>query len=142
MTRSREGIARLWRADGRGEPRIFPGARAVAIDPEGRQVATANGGRTVQVWATDAAEEPLVLQAPRLASNEFEIGKVTFSLDGSKLAASAQHRQDDGKGSAGSEALALVWRLDEPGDPLILRGHQHAVDDLLLRPDGSRLLTI
>ena len=58
--------ARVWNADGAGQPLVLRGhdahVYAAVWAPDGQRIATSSEDRTVRVWNADGAGQPLVLR--------------------------------------------------------------------------------
>ena len=93
---TRDTTARLWSADGQGEPLVFKGhADAVwsaAFSPDGRRVVTASADGTARVWSADGQGEPLVLKSDGRSA--------AFSPDGRRVVTSSE------------TGAVRVWRVD------------------------------
>ena len=119
--------ARVWRADGSGEPIILPGeASSVAFSPDGARVATGsfNAEGTVRIWRADGTGEPVVLRG-----HQNHVNTVDFSPDGSRVV------------TAAFDGTAAVWRADGTGEPIIFRGHVDEVFSAAFSPDGTRVVS-
>ena len=128
VTGSRDGTARVWRADGTGPARILKGhtgeVLAVAFSPDGRQVVTASADRTARVWRVEGGAGAEVLMG-----HTGEVVAVAFSPNGARVV------------TASRDGTARVWRVDGSGTPEVLRGHQQAVVAVAFSPDGARVVT-
>src|SRR5262249_54953110 len=66
VTAAFDETARVWSADGKGEPSILRGhedqVSSVAWSPDSKQIVTASADKTLRIWSADGAGEPL---APR-----------------------------------------------------------------------------
>ncbi|MCU0687353.1 MAG: WD40 repeat domain-containing protein, partial [Polyangiaceae bacterium] len=127
VTGSGDLTARVWNADGTGEPVVLRGHEAivyaVAFSPDGRHVATASWDKTARVWNADGTGEPVVLRG-----HENMVHGVAFSPDGALVATASQDRS------------VRLWRADGTGEPLALR-HDGPVNAVALSPDGQRLVS-
>jgi WD40 repeat protein/serine/threonine protein kinase len=98
------GTARIWRADGTGQPVVFRGhedwvARAT-FSPDGSKIVTASRDRTARVWRADGTGEPIILRHPRAVTAS------SFSPDGSLVV------------TASLDGMARVWRADGTGEAI------------------------
>ena len=127
-TASRDGTARVWRADGTGEPRVLAGhggeVVAVAFSPEGRRVVTASRDGTARVWWVEGSAGPEVL-----AGHLSEVVAAAFSPDGERVV------------TASRDGTARVWRADGTGVPVVLRGHEQGVVAASFDRTGERVVT-
>ncbi|WP_198316639.1 CHAT domain-containing protein [Cystobacter fuscus] len=128
VTASRDGTARVWRADGTGMPRVLEGhggeVLAVAFSPDGRRVVTASADHTARVWWVEGDSG-----AELLAGHMGEVLAVAFSPDGRWVV------------TASRDGTARVWRADGTGVPVVLRGHEQGVVTAAFSPDGQRVVT-
>ncbi|MCU0546166.1 MAG: protein kinase [Oscillatoriaceae cyanobacterium Prado104] len=91
---SRDGTAKLWRADGEGRGTLLRSMRdnsgdvlCLAFSPDGRILATGSRDGTIYLW--DAGTGDLL---ELLAGHEGEVLSVAFSADGASLASGAGDR--------------------------------------------------
>jgi WD40 repeat protein len=128
VTASRDGTARVWRADGTGLPQVLAGhggeVLATAFSPDGRRVVTASVDRTARVWWVEGSAGPEVL-----AGHMGEVVAAAFSPDGERVV------------TASRDGTARVWRTDGTGLPVVLRGHEQGVVTAAFSPDGERVVT-
>ncbi|AUX40495.1 uncharacterized protein SOCE26_018960 [Sorangium cellulosum] len=128
VTASLDNTARVWNADGTGEPLILRGHEEVvysaAFSPDGRRIVTASWDRTARVWNADGTGEPLVLRghAGRLYA-------AAFSPDGRRIVTASQDK------------TVRVWNADGTGEPLVLRGHEGPLNSCAFSPDGRRIVS-
>jgi hypothetical protein len=103
---SGDKTARVWSADGRGEPLVLRGHEndvcTAAWSPDGKRILTTPQDRTVRVWNADGSGEPMVLRGAAGPYN-----RAAFSPDGKRIAA------------ASDDKTVSVWTDLEP-----LRGAQ------------------
>ena len=113
-----DSTARVWNADGTGQPVTLKGHRgwvtSVAFSPDGKKVLTGSSDNTARVWNADGTGQPVILKGheTRVASvvnfesrSESGVSSVAFSPDGKKVL------------TGSSDNTARVWTLD----PLELR---------------------
>ncbi|MGK3987685.1 protein kinase [Sorangium sp. So ce136] len=128
VTASWDRAARVWGADGTGEPLVLRGhedrVNSAAFSPDGERVVTASWDRTARVWSADGAGEPLVLRG-----HEDWVYSAAFSPDGKRIV------------TASADRTARVWNADGTGEPLVLRGHTDQVYAAAFSPDGKRIVT-
>src|SRR5262249_7609166 len=64
VTASWDKTARVWNADGSGEPLVLKGhegrVNSAAWSPDGRRIVTASEDKTARVWNADGSGAPLV----------------------------------------------------------------------------------
>ena len=128
LTASGDGTAKVWNADGSGEPVVLRGHRAgvrAAFDPVGERVLTFSRGGTARVWEVGPETEPAVLRhagAVRIAA---------WSPLGDRLA------------TASEDGTVQVWSANglPELEPVALEGHATAVEVVAWNPLGDRLLT-
>jgi WD40 repeat protein len=122
---SHNGVLRLWNVKtGRllAERRAHGGRHigVVRFSPDGARIASGAADRTVGLWSSDLAGEPVVLHG-----HAHVVSEVRFSHSGRRLA------------SADSGGWVRLWNLDEPLDePQVLRGHNAYVNPVRYSPDG------
>jgi WD40 repeat protein/tRNA A-37 threonylcarbamoyl transferase component Bud32 len=102
--------------------KCVPVPRAVALHPDGKQLAVASGDKAVIVWDLKAGKE-----VSRLQGNTAVAGSLAFSPDGKYLA------------SAGPDQSVRVWELETGKALATLAGHSGAVVSLAFSPDSKRL---
>ncbi|HEU4406677.1 MAG TPA: protein kinase [Polyangiaceae bacterium] len=128
VTACLDKAARVWNADGTGEPLVLRGhedaVASAAFSPDGKRLATASRDKTVRVWNADGSGAPLVLRG-----HEARVTSVAFSPDGKRLATASEDR------------TVRLWSADGAGEPLVLRGHEATVYSPTFSPDGKRLVT-
>jgi WD40 repeat protein len=99
VTASVDGTARVWRADGTGEPVVLRGHEgsvvSAAFSPDGTHVVTASSDDAAQVWRADGTGEPVVLRG-----HERPVWSAAFSPDGTHVVTAAEDR------------TARVWRVE------------------------------
>ncbi|WP_437594892.1 nSTAND1 domain-containing NTPase [Sorangium sp. So ce1000] len=128
VTASLDKTARVWNADGTGEPLVLHGHEApinsVAWSPDGKRIVTASEDKTARVWNADGTGEPLVFRG-----HDAPINSAAWSPDGKRIV------------TASEDKTARVWNADGTGKPLVLRGHDHVVSSAGFSPDGKRIVT-
>ncbi|HRI64274.1 MAG TPA: protein kinase [Polyangium sp.] len=128
VTACNDMTARVWNADGTGEPVILAGHQDIVVSasfsPEGRRIVTASYDKTVRVWNADGTGEPLIL-----AGHQDRVNSASFSPDGARILTASRDR------------TARVWNADGKGTPLILAGHQDRVNFASFSADGARIVT-
>ncbi|WP_437963942.1 protein kinase [Sorangium sp. So ce260] len=128
ITASWDKTARVWNADGAGEPLVLRGHEdrvySAAFSPDGKRIVTASWDRTARVWNADGAGEPVVLRG-----HEDRVYSAAFSPDGKRIV------------TGSSDNTARVWSADGTGEPLVLRGHKDQVFSVAFSPEGDRIVT-
>jgi WD40 repeat protein len=98
VTASWDGTARMWRADGTGEPVVLREHAGVVtsatFSPDGQRLVTSGDDGTARVWRADGTGEPLVLQG-----HTGPVQSAAFSPDGRRLV------------TAGNDGTARNWPL-------------------------------
>ncbi|WP_437672935.1 nSTAND1 domain-containing NTPase [Sorangium sp. So ce131] len=168
LSASDDGTARLWKADGTGDPVVFSGhegrINAVAFSPDDKRVLTASEDGTARLWGA-GGNLIAVLNA-----GGGPVRRAAWSRDGGRVVtASADHVArihgvdgggvveltghtgplnaavffDDGARvlTASDDGTARVWAADGIGKPVILRGSEAGVLFAVPSPDGTRVLT-
>ncbi len=126
VTASWDKNARVWNADGSGEPIVLSGhdgrvAQAV-FNERGDRVVTFSWDKTARVWNADGSGEPVVLQG-----HSGVIWAADLSADGELLVTGADDK------------TARVWRTDGTGEPVVLAGHSERLYHVAISPDGTRV---
>ncbi|WP_437278470.1 protein kinase [Sorangium sp. So ce375] len=128
VTASHDRTARVWNADGTGEPLVLRGhedrIRSAVFSPDGKRIITASDDKTARVWNADGTGEPLVLRG-----HEDVLNSAEFSPDGERIVTASWDR------------TVRVWNADGTGEPLVLRGHDDTVYSAAFSPDGKRIIT-
>ncbi|MGK3967413.1 protein kinase [Sorangium sp. So ce118] len=128
VTACADGTARVWNADGTGEPVVLRGHQdyvtSAAFSPDGMRIVTASHDRTARVWNADGTGEPVVLRG-----HEDRVVSAAFSPDGKRIV------------TASWDKTARVWNADGTGEPTVLRGHEDRVRSAAFSPDGKRIVT-
>jgi hypothetical protein len=166
LTASEDHTARVWNADGQGDPIVYKGhgdkVISAAWSPDGTRIVTASVDRTARVWNADGQANPIVLKGAISAAWSPD-GKriVTTSEDHTARVWNADGQGDpivfkghenfvrsaawspDGKRivTASSDKIAQVWNADGQGDPIVLKGHEDQVFSAAWSPDGKRIVT-
>ncbi|HRI71828.1 MAG TPA: hypothetical protein PK156_46665, partial [Polyangium sp.] len=132
VTSSFDQTARVWRADGTGDPIILggkdndghtAGLRYAAFSRDGTLVVTASEDRTAKVWHANRVDKPLVT----LSGHDDWVTAASIAPDGKRVATACQ------------DHAVRVFSLDKPAEPLVFRTHQASVNSVQFSPDGSRI---
>lgn len=128
LTASKDGTARLWRSDGRGDPLVLRGHTSwltcASFSPDGAYLLTASDDSTARIWRSDGRGEPLVLRG-----HTSGLISASFSPDGSHVL------------TASWDGTARIWRSNGRGEPIVLRGHASSLTSASFSRDGSYVLT-
>ncbi len=128
VTASGDKTARVWAADGSGEPVVLRGHEdsvvSAAFSPDGRRVVTASDDETARVWAADGSGEAVVLRG-----HEGGVVSAAFSPDGRRVV------------TASGDKTARVWAADGSGEAVVLRGHEDSVWSAAFSPDARHVVT-
>jgi WD40 repeat protein/serine/threonine protein kinase len=122
----RDGTVRVWRADGAGEPLIFP--HDVEVDearfgPQGDRILTGSTDGIVRVWPLDGGD-PMAFKA------DLRIQGASFSPDGSLIIA-----------STAEGGPVWIWPADGTREPVVLDVEGEGLTTSGFFPDGERILT-
>jgi len=98
--------------------------RAVAVSPDGKQLATACAAGTAVVWDAATGEALLTLRG-----HEDELTSVAYSPDGTRLV------------TGGRDRTARLWDAATGKGLAILQGHAFWVNGVCFTPDGKRVVT-
>ncbi|WP_437679095.1 nSTAND1 domain-containing NTPase [Sorangium sp. So ce131] len=128
VTACMDRTARVWNADGSGDPLVLrghgEGVWSAAFSPDGKRIVTSSWDRTARVWNADGSGEPIVLRGHAGA-----VFSAAFSPDGKRIVTSSWDK------------TARVWNADGSGEPIVLRGHEDAVFPAAFSPDGKHIVT-
>lgn len=122
---SKDATARVWPADGHGDPVVLrghdEGILGAEFSRDGSKIVTASSDRTAIVWDAKTGE------ALQRLSHERAVLAARFSPDGEHLA------------TASADATVALWTLGKPDPPVMLIGHMGPVRDIAWSPDGQLL---
>ena len=128
VTACADGRARVWPADGIGQPMVLEGhgdkVRAAAFSPDSERVVTGSSDRTARVWMVRDRVE-----IARLEGHRRGVFAVAFSPDGQRIV------------TGSVDATARVWNADGSGQPVHLEGHRRDIWSVAFSPDGLRVVT-
>ncbi|MDC0680813.1 protein kinase [Sorangium sp. wiwo2] len=128
VTACSDGSARVWNADGTGEPIVLRGhddrVTSAAFSPDGKRVVTASHDGTARVRNADGTGTPVVLRG-----HDDRVTSAAFSPDGERVV------------TASHDGTARVWNADGTGTPVVLRGHHDRLSSAAFSPDGKRVVT-
>ncbi|MGK3967417.1 protein kinase [Sorangium sp. So ce118] len=128
VTACSDGSARVWNADGTGEPVVLRGHQdrlsLAVFSPDGKRIVTASYDGTARVWNADGTGAPVVLRG-----HDDRVSSADFSPDGKRVV------------TASWDKTARVWNADGTGVPLVLSGHQSGVSSAAFSPGGKRIVT-
>ncbi|WP_437949286.1 hypothetical protein WME98_53505 [Sorangium sp. So ce296] len=128
LTASEDGTARVWRADGTGQPVSLKGHGAAVLSaawsPDGERVLTASEDGTARVWRADGAGQPVSLKG-----HGGPVVSAAWSRDGQRVI------------TVSRDGAARVHAADGAGEPLALRGGAAPISCAAFHPDGARFLT-
>ena len=116
LTVSEDGIARIWKADGSGQPIELRGAEdaveCARLSPGGSRVVTGSADGTVRVWEIGAStgRQPVVTVV--FQAHESAVIDVRFNARGTRLLTVSLQEEESPR----------VWGVDGSG-PLVLEGH-------------------
>jgi WD40 repeat protein len=168
VTASSDMTARVWSADGTGEPVVLRGheglLRSAAWSPDGQRIVTASADRTARVWSADGTGELAIL-----SGHQGDVTIAAWSPDGQWIVTASTDKtarlwppdgtstvlrghtdevwhaawSPDGQRivTASRDKTARVWHVDGRGKGVSLKGHEDAVDFAAWSPDGQRIVT-
>ncbi len=128
LSASADGTARVWSADGTGEPRILGGHPAgltsASWSADGARIVTACVDGSLRLWDASGAPPPVLLRG-------HGSGAFSARLDpaGQRLAVGC------------GDGAVRVWSAEGAGEPLVLEGHEGQVLAVEWSPDGQRLMS-
>lgn len=132
LTASFDMTARVWPANGRGDPIVIGGADFnghtgglchAAFSADGTKIITSSEDKTAKVWLANQPSKPLAT----LAGHKDWVTWATFSPNG-KYAATASE-----------DELVRLYALDEPSKFVTFEGHRGTVNTVSFSPDGTRI---
>ncbi|WP_433934897.1 protein kinase [Sorangium cellulosum] len=133
VTASVDNTARVWNADGTGEPLVLRGHEervfSAAFSPDGKRILTTSFDNTARVWNADGTGEPLVLRG-----HEDRFWSAAFSPDGKRIVTASWNKLVQ-------VCLVRVWNADGTSEPLVFRVYKETVLSAAFSPDGKRILT-
>ncbi len=97
---------------------------AIALSPNGRLLATANGDHSVKVWDLTKREKIFTLKG-----HQDKVWASAFSIDGKVLA------------TGSSDATVRLWGISTGNDLAVLNEHTKTVKAIAFTPDGRWMLT-
>jgi WD40 repeat protein len=128
LTASRDGTARIWRADALGQPIVLTGSGEGLVDAtfshNGRRIVTAASDGAARIWSSDGNMQPIELKGHTQA-----LRTASFSPDDARVVTAS----DDG--------TARVWRVEDGSLIAELRGHKASVRSAVFSRSGDRVLT-
>ncbi|MEM9488360.1 MAG: protein kinase, partial [Myxococcota bacterium] len=128
VSASRDSHARVWNADGSGQPLVLRGhddeVRWAEFDHTGRRIVTASSDMTARVWNADGSGQPVVL-----SGHGERVISAAFSRDSKRVV------------TASSDHTVRIWNSDGSGRPVVLRGHSDVVFSARFNSDGSRVVS-
>lgn len=128
VTASWDGKARVWNADGRGEPVVLEGhadqVLSAVFSADGKRIVTGSSDKTARVWNADGSGKSIVLRG-----HDGPVKFAAFSPNGKRIVT----------GSA--DKTVRFWKADGSGKPTVLEGHLDAVSSVAFSPDGKRIVT-
>lgn len=168
-TASWDRVARIWNADGAGEPIVLRGHKeilaSVAFSPDGTRIVTASVDGTARIWNADGSGVVAIIRDP-----EHVIWSAEYSPDGTRIAItagnhasvwtadgtrrlqvfeghekrvwSAEYNRDGTHIVTSSEdRTARVFSVDDATEPVVLRGHTDILYTAAFSLDGTRVVT-
>ena len=126
VTASDDKTARVWNADGTGDPIILKGheaaVRSAVWSPDGKRIVTASDDKTARIWNADGKGAPLVLKG-----SETTVDFASWSPDGKRIVTA-------------SFRTVRVWNADGTGAPILLKINEDKVLGIALEQNGKRVV--
>jgi WD40 repeat protein len=129
VSRSRDGMVRVWDAANGRETRTFnSGSKRfyggyVSLSPNGKRIASYGVEEQITLWETLTGEKTLALEG----SSGSTFCNIAFSPDGRRIA------------SALPDHSVKLWDASTGRETLTLKGHTTAVTSVAFSPDGTRI---
>ncbi|HXS16786.1 MAG TPA: TIR domain-containing protein, partial [Polyangiaceae bacterium] len=124
LTASYDGTARIWNADGSGQPIILRGHEntidIAAFSHDDKKVLTASRDGTARVWNADGSGQAIILDRG--------VGSAAFSPDGKKVLTL-------------SDSTIHIWNADGSSQPIVISGHEAAIISAAFSTDGKKVAT-
>ncbi|MEM9491077.1 MAG: protein kinase, partial [Myxococcota bacterium] len=133
-TASLDKTARVWYADGSGNPLVLRGHRdgfySAAFSRDGTRIVTASWDKTARVWNADGTGEPLVLSGHDDAvATGAPGGQGAFDRSGARIV------------TASLDKTIRLWNADGSGRPVIIRAADLQATSAAFSPDGTRIVS-
>lgn len=139
VTASRDHSASVWDLDRLEQSFELLGhlrdVTSASWSPDGRWIVTSSNDCSAMVWDADRPGEPLILGTPGIGCGGEHVGhrgpinRARFSADGRRVVTASYDR------------TAMVWDLDRPYEPVMLKAHRDWVWDARFSPRGDKILT-
>ncbi len=131
--RGQDGLARLWHIKSNSLTGVFPDAGlqvlAAKFSPDGRFVAASSNNGKVWIWPTRDSLPPVVIDTQQSHGHEL----LAFSPDGSMLVMASAFKE--------VANVATVWNTKTGALQHELAGHQDALSNVVVSPDGRHVAT-
>ncbi|WP_437499289.1 NACHT and WD repeat domain-containing protein [Sorangium sp. So ce1099] len=148
LTTSSDNVARLWNADGTGDPEEVARHNApitvASFSPDGQRVLTGSADGTARVRNADRSGQivelvpaPSAPEAPR-----WPITAVAFSGDGKRVVVASTSPSSPDTPGRPSEVIARVLNADGTGSAVKFEDRTGPLTVVALHPDGKRVLTV
>ncbi|WP_437669536.1 nSTAND1 domain-containing NTPase [Sorangium sp. So ce131] len=132
VTASDDKTARLWNADGTGDPIVLArhgmGVRSAAFSPDGARLVTVDRRFNAFVWRVDRPGDPDLLQTLS------DVRSAAFSPDGKRILTVESCVK-------ASRCPAHLWDADGSGPLVTLGDEATGIDAAAFSPDGARIVT-
>ena len=140
LTASEDNTARIWSADGHGEPVILKGHTSAitvaAFDPAGKRVVTGSDDQTARVWNIDGSGQPLVL-----VGHSHRLAVAAFSPDGTHVVTAARRPVESLWGRLPPDTSVRVWNLQAINEPRVLTAHTAPITAAAFQSSGRHVVT-
>ncbi|MEM9490847.1 MAG: protein kinase, partial [Myxococcota bacterium] len=132
VTASSDKTARVWSADGTGQPLVLHGHQdsvySAAFSPDENLIATASWDKTARVWSAAGIGQPLILSGHDDAvATGIPGGQGAFDPFGARIV------------TASEDGTIRLWNTDGTGEPIIIRAPGLDAHSAAFSPDGARI---
>ncbi|MEM9492421.1 MAG: hypothetical protein AAGC55_24960 [Myxococcota bacterium] len=134
VTATLDKTARVWKADGSGQPLVLRGHQArvtaAAFSPDGTRIVTASRDTTARLWNADGSGQPRVLS-----------GHDNAVVMGTPAGEGALDTSGERIVTISDDKTIRVWNTVGTDEPIIIRVPELEAWSVALSPDGTRIVS-